>query len=395
MGKSPSDHSCQHELKRLWRDTTGDFNIEKHWPDFKKSIRMGYGRSREPEPCSKTQQCCTVLIETRAVSTCRPGSRRQTLQSNNPFACAGAVKLSSFKHEQTHLHCSFCPSLNTLTVYVRELIHRSCTLLLCTRETHTSFTAAVSYVRHNLTYSLVITLRNMQNFRRGAEDDAQVLPSLTVSPPTKRPFLMSGNTPFWKVNSKCTNKTVNRNSAQCHIKVVRTCLRQWSCLFVLWGTVLHHKIQSSFSYLQNGYLGSRSIALWVQTPVKCLHSKSFSSLICRPPLGFQRVPAPDNMASTAISQQEWAETSSRRSTCTIIRFGSWVFKPFGPNQFSARQNEEATRVFCFSWLWPWDFPSLNQWHWSCPWHILDQCKESYKSNHKQDFSQPFWNPQNI
>lgn len=40
-----------------------------------------------------------------------------------------------------------------------------------------------------------------------------------------------------------------------------------------------HKIQSSLCNMQEEYLGSGSVVLWIQTPVECLHSKPFSSLI--------------------------------------------------------------------------------------------------------------------
>lgn len=66
-------------------------------------------------------------------------------------------------------------------------------LYYCVPETHTAVTAPVSSARHNLTHTSVITLRNMQLLRKGAEDDAWTLPSSTFSPwlclPAQGPFL--------------------------------------------------------------------------------------------------------------------------------------------------------------------------------------------------------------
>lgn len=109
--------------------------------------------------------------------------------------------------------------------------------------------------------------------------------------------------------------------------------------------------------------------LWVQTSTKCLHSEVLSSLSPEHLQAFSKslllpVCLAKSAVGTAISHQKWSETARSSSTYTITRSGLCVFRLFNPNPFSARHNEEAALHLAFSWLCTWDFPSLNQGHWS-------------------------------
>lgn len=152
---------------------------------------------------------------------------------------------------------------------VRGLICGSWTLLLCTRD-KTAVTAPASNARHSLTHSSVITLRNMQLFRKGAEDDAWVLPSSAFSPwhcpPAQGPYL------HFRYYSVLESEPQHKPDFP---ETLLNIILRWlefvsgSDCVCLWYPTRH---SLSLTCLQEECLGSGSVTPWLQTPTVCQYS---------------------------------------------------------------------------------------------------------------------------
>lgn len=172
------------------------------------------------------------------------------------------------------------------------------------------------------------------------------LSHLVTAPPSPEAVLASKVLLCFRKWTPSVQTRLSRNSAQHNIKVVRICLRQWSCLLVLQGTVVTHKTEPSLIYLQEEHLGSGSVMPWVQTPTECLYSDSFSGLIHRL---LQASESPYICWHAQHSHQPARVGSNLQQSNILDHNQLWVciFKPFSSNQFSSRQNAAGTSDLAF------------------------------------------------
>lgn len=171
---------------------------------------------------------------------------------------------------------------------------------------------------------------------------------------------------------------LSRNSAQHNTKVVRICLRQWLCVLVV-----PHKAQPISDLSAGGVPGQ-----WVShTMAADTHRVSVQWRSQASPTGLlqaSRVPAPADMPRTATSQPEWAATSSRAASYTIISCGFAFLSHLVQTNFQLDKMQQGPvhLVFLDSALGLSKLESLTL---ELPWYVLSQHKGN--RNHSQDFEQ--------